>query len=263
MANCYRTLSQHLNDLKKENFSLKLRIYFLEERIQGKYVESSDDVYRTNIVLKVEVESLKQELAEKQQQLDKALTTAESLTNHNETTLQKRCEERQQEIDHMLLEEAQLGRSEAGRRAPLAGSRSQTSLLSLEVSMEDSPEEGTGPSLLPHTHTRPRQGDCRADQRAALQGKPDLRAKWGEDCPHPEGGAAGGAGGGDLLLPAAEGEGCRVLPGGAEQGETAYRAGDAEHRAEGGGGEPETGTSGEATAAGQSSDDSGELDQSQ
>ena len=47
MANCYRTLSQHLNDLKKENFSLKLRIYFLEERIQGKYVESSDDVYRT------------------------------------------------------------------------------------------------------------------------------------------------------------------------------------------------------------------------
>ncbi|KAG7233470.1 hypothetical protein INR49_007008 [Caranx melampygus] len=27
-----RTISQHLNDLKKENFSLKLRIYFLEER---------------------------------------------------------------------------------------------------------------------------------------------------------------------------------------------------------------------------------------
>ncbi|KAJ0064983.1 hypothetical protein NL108_000954 [Boleophthalmus pectinirostris] len=31
----YRTLSQHLSDLKKENFSLKLRIYFLEERVQG------------------------------------------------------------------------------------------------------------------------------------------------------------------------------------------------------------------------------------
>uniref|UniRef100_A0A3B4YM16 Centrosomin N-terminal motif 1 domain-containing protein n=1 Tax=Seriola lalandi dorsalis TaxID=1841481 RepID=A0A3B4YM16_SERLL len=43
MSNGYRTLSQHLNDLKKENFSLKLRIYFLEERIQQKYEESSED----------------------------------------------------------------------------------------------------------------------------------------------------------------------------------------------------------------------------
>ena len=47
MSNGYRTLSQHLNDLKKENFSLKLRIYFLEERIQQKFEESSEDVYRT------------------------------------------------------------------------------------------------------------------------------------------------------------------------------------------------------------------------
>ena len=47
MSNGYRTLSQHLNDLKKENFSLKLRIYFLEERIQQKYEESCEDVYRT------------------------------------------------------------------------------------------------------------------------------------------------------------------------------------------------------------------------
>ncbi|KAI7790496.1 putative myomegalin-like [Triplophysa rosa] len=54
-----------------------------------------------NIELKVEVESLKQELLEKQQLLDKALRTAETLTNHNEAELQRRCEERQQEIDHM------------------------------------------------------------------------------------------------------------------------------------------------------------------
>uniref|UniRef100_A0A3B3DXL4 Centrosomin N-terminal motif 1 domain-containing protein n=1 Tax=Oryzias melastigma TaxID=30732 RepID=A0A3B3DXL4_ORYME len=42
-----KEFEQHLNDLKKENFSLKLRIYFLEERIQQKYEESSEDVYRT------------------------------------------------------------------------------------------------------------------------------------------------------------------------------------------------------------------------
>ncbi|MED6294349.1 hypothetical protein CHARACLAT_020221 [Characodon lateralis] len=68
-----KQFEQHLNDLKKENFSLKLRIYFLEERIQQKYEESSEDVYRTNIELKVEVESLKKELQEKQELLDKAL----------------------------------------------------------------------------------------------------------------------------------------------------------------------------------------------
>ncbi len=44
-AGC-RTISQHLNDLKKENFSLKLRIYFLEEKIQQKFEESSDDVHK-------------------------------------------------------------------------------------------------------------------------------------------------------------------------------------------------------------------------
>lgn len=46
MSNGYRTLSQHLNDLKKENFSLKLRIYFLEERMQQKYEVSREDVYK-------------------------------------------------------------------------------------------------------------------------------------------------------------------------------------------------------------------------
>ncbi|XP_069368003.1 myomegalin-like isoform X12 [Paralichthys olivaceus] len=158
MSNCYRTLSQHLNDLKKENFSLKLRIYFLEERIQQKFEESSEDVYRTNIELKVEVESLKQELQEKQQLLDKALTTAESLTNHNEAELQRRCQERQQEIDHMqqvletkiqlLQEEAQLARSEAERMVSLAGSHSHASLLSLDIPMEDIPEDERPPSVL-------------------------------------------------------------------------------------------------------------------
>ena len=41
-----RTISQHLNDLNKENFSLKLRIYFLEEKIQHKFEQSHDDVHK-------------------------------------------------------------------------------------------------------------------------------------------------------------------------------------------------------------------------
>ncbi|EDL38946.1 phosphodiesterase 4D interacting protein (myomegalin), isoform CRA_e [Mus musculus] len=41
-----RDFEKHLNDLKKENFSLKLRIYFLEERMQQKYEVSREDVYK-------------------------------------------------------------------------------------------------------------------------------------------------------------------------------------------------------------------------
>uniref|UniRef100_A0A8C9ZM99 Centrosomin N-terminal motif 1 domain-containing protein n=1 Tax=Sander lucioperca TaxID=283035 RepID=A0A8C9ZM99_SANLU len=92
----------HLNDLKKENFSLKLRIYFLEEKIQQKFEESGDDVHKRNIELKVEVESLKKELEEKSSFWTKLCeSTAESLSNQNEAELQRRLAERQEEIVHM------------------------------------------------------------------------------------------------------------------------------------------------------------------
>ncbi|CAH2329374.1 myomegalin-like isoform X2 [Pelobates cultripes] len=129
MSNGYRTLSQHLNDLKKENFSLKLRIYFLEERIQQKYEDSSDDVYKRNIELKVEVESLKQELQEKQQYLDKTWATAENLTSYNEAELRRQYDQKREETEQvqellenkiqLLQEEARLSKNEADRMSAL------------------------------------------------------------------------------------------------------------------------------------------------
>ncbi|KAI5619970.1 myomegalin isoform X2, partial [Silurus asotus] len=132
--NGFRTISQHLNDLKKENFSLKLRIYFLEERIQGKCEDGSrEDVHRKNIELKVEVGSLKQELLERQQQLDKALT--ETQRNQNGADVQRQGEEKRQEISHiqevlenkiqLLQEESKLAKSEAEKMSALAASESQ------------------------------------------------------------------------------------------------------------------------------------------
>ncbi|XP_009271580.1 PREDICTED: myomegalin isoform X2 [Aptenodytes forsteri] len=130
MANGYRTLSQHLNDLKKENFSLKLRIYFLEERVQQKGEGSRDDVYRRNIELKVEVESLKRELQEKQQALDNTWVAAENQTTRSQAALRQQYEERQRESEHvyellenkiqLLQEEARLARSEAEQATALA-----------------------------------------------------------------------------------------------------------------------------------------------
>ncbi|KAF0041636.1 hypothetical protein F2P81_005168 [Scophthalmus maximus] len=148
-----RTISQHLNDLKKENFSLKLRIYFLEEKIQQKFEESSDGVHKRNIELKVEVESLKKELEDKQQLLDEALLTADSLSNQNEAELQRRLAERQHEICHMqeiletkvqlLQEEAELARGEAERMASLADVESRR-CLALEREMVERTEQSGG-----------------------------------------------------------------------------------------------------------------------
>uniref|UniRef100_A0A8C9ZTW3 Centrosomin N-terminal motif 1 domain-containing protein n=1 Tax=Sander lucioperca TaxID=283035 RepID=A0A8C9ZTW3_SANLU len=77
----------HLNDLKKENFSLKLRIYFLEEKIQQKFEESGDDVFSHGIFVSLKLQPHR--------------STAESLSNQNEAELQRRLAERQEEIVHM------------------------------------------------------------------------------------------------------------------------------------------------------------------
>ncbi|XP_071607341.1 myomegalin isoform X10 [Heliangelus exortis] len=125
-----RDFEQHLNDLKKENFSLKLRIYFLEERVQQKGEDSRDDVYRRNIELKVEVESLKRELQEKQQALDNKWVAVENQTSRSQAALRQQYEEQQRESEHvyellenkiqLLQEEARLARSEAEQATALA-----------------------------------------------------------------------------------------------------------------------------------------------
>ncbi|XP_046323199.1 myomegalin isoform X34 [Marmota monax] len=138
MSNGYRTLSQHLNDLKKENFSLKLRIYFLEERMQQKYEASREDVYKRNIELKVEVESLKRELQDKKQHLDKSWADVENLNSQNEAELRRQFEERQQETEHvyellenkiqLLQEESRLAKNEAARMAALMEAEKECNL---------------------------------------------------------------------------------------------------------------------------------------
>ncbi|XP_040854383.1 myomegalin-like isoform X5 [Ochotona curzoniae] len=131
-------LPEHLNDLKKENFSLKLRIYFLEERMQQKYEASQEDIYRRNIELKVEVESLKRELQDKKQHLDKTWAEVENLNNHSEAELRRQYEERQQETERqyellenkiqLLQEESRIAKDEAARMAALVEAEKECNL---------------------------------------------------------------------------------------------------------------------------------------
>nr|KAF6291023.1 hypothetical protein mMyoMyo1_009395 [Myotis myotis] len=165
MSNGYRTLSQHLNDLKKENFSLKLRIYFLEERMQQKYEASREDIYKRNIELKVEVESLKRELQDKKQHLDKTCADAESLSSHNEAELRRQVEERQQETQHvyellenkiqLLQEESRLAKNEAARMAALVEAEKECNLeLSEKLKgVTKDREDVPGDRVKPDQHT--------------------------------------------------------------------------------------------------------------
>ncbi|XP_045547815.1 myomegalin isoform X2 [Salmo salar] len=61
-----KEITQIISDLKKDNFNLRLRIFFYEERLQQRCDDSAEEMYKTNIDLKVEVETLKEELKELQ-----------------------------------------------------------------------------------------------------------------------------------------------------------------------------------------------------
>ncbi|XP_034934404.1 centrosomin isoform X2 [Chelonus insularis] len=78
---------EHLEALKSENFQLKLRVFFLEERMGIISTGAADeDPVRKNIKLKVEIEALKKELIEKQKLLSQAAKAFELYEEQKEVT---------------------------------------------------------------------------------------------------------------------------------------------------------------------------------
>uniref|UniRef100_A0A8C0STS5 Phosphodiesterase 4D interacting protein n=1 Tax=Canis lupus familiaris TaxID=9615 RepID=A0A8C0STS5_CANLF len=106
--------------------------------MQQKYEASREDIYKRNIELKVEVESLKRELQDKKQHLDKTWADVENLNSHNEAELRRQFEERQQETEHvyellenkiqLLQEESRLAKNEAARMAALVEAEKECNL---------------------------------------------------------------------------------------------------------------------------------------
>uniref|UniRef100_A0A8C0IX19 CDK5 regulatory subunit-associated protein 2 n=1 Tax=Chelonoidis abingdonii TaxID=106734 RepID=A0A8C0IX19_CHEAB len=90
-----------ITDLKKENFNLKLRIYFLEERMQQKFDGPIEDIYKINIELKVEVESLKRDLQEREKLLIKASKAVESLAQGGDAEIQRVKEEAHKKVQQV------------------------------------------------------------------------------------------------------------------------------------------------------------------
>uniref|UniRef100_K7EDK2 CDK5 regulatory subunit-associated protein 2 n=1 Tax=Ornithorhynchus anatinus TaxID=9258 RepID=K7EDK2_ORNAN len=95
------SVKDQITDLKKENFNLKLRIYFLEERMQQKFDGPTEDIYKINIELKVELESLKRELQKREHLLIKASKAVESLTESGGSEIQCVKEEARKKLQQV------------------------------------------------------------------------------------------------------------------------------------------------------------------
>ncbi|XP_058799122.1 centrosomin isoform X2 [Phymastichus coffea] len=97
-----------LGALRKENFNLKLRIYFLEERMG--ITSADEDAIKKNIELKVENESLRKELIEKQELLSQAAKamqfTEEQKQEYarNQTQFQQAFEQERERADRLEKE---------------------------------------------------------------------------------------------------------------------------------------------------------------
>ncbi|CAD1478022.1 unnamed protein product, partial [Heterotrigona itama] len=91
-----RTMKEYedqLEALKKENFNLKLRIYFLEERMG--ITSADENAIKKNIELKVEIESLRKELIEKQELLSQAAKAFELIEEQKEASSRNQAQYQQ------------------------------------------------------------------------------------------------------------------------------------------------------------------------
>uniref|UniRef100_A0A452EI04 CDK5 regulatory subunit-associated protein 2 n=1 Tax=Capra hircus TaxID=9925 RepID=A0A452EI04_CAPHI len=141
-----KDFENQIAELKKENFNLKLRIYFLEESLQRERGGRSERACKTNIELKVEVESLKRELQERERLLIQASKAVESLAGGGSSEVQRVKEDAQKKVRqvedvltkriHLLEEDVKAAQAELEKA--FAGTESEKALrLSLESKLSE------------------------------------------------------------------------------------------------------------------------------
>lgn len=97
-----------MTSLRKENFNLKLRIYFLEEKNPGiNTADGTETFFKQTVDLKVKIEALRKELNEKQDllcQAAKAMELMEESHKKSEGNDQLIIDELNQKIHYMEME---------------------------------------------------------------------------------------------------------------------------------------------------------------
>ncbi|XP_063242378.1 centrosomin isoform X2 [Bacillus rossius redtenbacheri] len=121
-----KEFEEMLSQLKKENFNLKLRIYFLEERLGSMSGTDKEQLTREVVELKVELEALRKEKDEKED----LLLQASRLVELTDRQHQEQLQERDQEIKDLR-----------SRLQQLEAAKDDTDLIQFEDSMVAVAEE--------------------------------------------------------------------------------------------------------------------------
>ncbi|KAJ6460887.1 hypothetical protein C8R45DRAFT_1179430 [Mycena sanguinolenta] len=105
-----RDQEKHIDNLKKENFNIKLRVHFLEERLAQLAPDQIDAALKQNISLKIEVQQrgmelkkLKKLVLELERELDR-LQRAGAGTHRGSSNRERELEEKLEERDRELRE---------------------------------------------------------------------------------------------------------------------------------------------------------------
>ncbi|XP_059608537.1 centrosomin isoform X2 [Phlebotomus argentipes] len=123
-----RDYEEQMTTLQRENFNLRLRIYFLEEKLNGSAMgQGTESLFKQNVDLKVEIEAQKKELQEKHE----LLTQAASAMKYMEDT-QKKVEEEAKATESELKTRIDLLELEISEMQKIYGPNSlKTNLISL------------------------------------------------------------------------------------------------------------------------------------
>ncbi|KDQ59921.1 hypothetical protein JAAARDRAFT_127047 [Jaapia argillacea MUCL 33604] len=101
-----RDQEKHIDSLKKDNFSLQLKVHFLEERLAQLAPDQMETALKQNINLKIEVQQHRMELKKLKKlilELEKELERSQRSCNHDhgrgrERELEEKLEEREREL---------------------------------------------------------------------------------------------------------------------------------------------------------------------
>nr|CAI5857067.1 unnamed protein product [Callosobruchus analis] len=102
-----KEFEEQLSSLKKENFDLKLRIYFLEEKMGVKFTFDRENIVKTNVELQVELANLKKEVQDKHELLCQAARALELQEEEHKKYIASKEQEWnmcQQELEELRLQ---------------------------------------------------------------------------------------------------------------------------------------------------------------
>ncbi|KAF9239071.1 microtubule associated-domain-containing protein, partial [Melanogaster broomeanus] len=144
-----RDQEKHIDNLKKENFNIKLRVHFLEERLAQLAPDQVDAALKQNVSLKVEVQQrglelkkLKRLVLELERELERSQKERGTASSKDrERDLEARLQERERELRELRRGLAPAADEDALRQAELRNEELEEELENVKGLLEDNIEE--------------------------------------------------------------------------------------------------------------------------